>query len=211
MPAHYRRKYGRKSFARKSVRRRPRAVAKTVRRVLDRRLEKKFVEIAIVEPVPNTGKVINITQAAPAQGTGEGDRIGNKVNIVSMKFRGMVGDALNFGSIIRGTIVQWKEEDTTPGMSDVFENSNYPISPYHRENVKLGKIKVLWDRTWTTSGTGQNTIAFNTSLTNMIKKLQFEPGLFSGKNKPYVLFSSDSAGVSHPTLEAFFTLNYTDG
>lgn len=206
----YRRKYGRKTFRRKTYRRKPRTVAKTVRRVLNRALEKKFVEIAIVEPVPNTGTVVNITQAAPAQGVGEGDRVGNRVTITSMKFRGMVSDALNFGSIVRGTIIQWKDEDSTPGMSDVFENTNYPISPWHRENLKLGKLKVLWDRTWTTSGTGQNTVAFNANLTNMIKKLQFEPGLFTGKNKPYVLFSSDSAGVSHPDLQAFFTLNYTD-
>lgn len=151
----------------------------------------------------------------PAQGDTDINRQGDKLRMLSLTIRGnlIIGDSTN---VIRMVIFQWYSGSNSIPLEDVTEASDSSgrqwMSPYKHDHA--GKFKILYDKTFNMTNVGDNAqIVFKKTVNFRGKNAYVE--LNNGTttvntNAVYVSFVSDSAAVSHPTLNYYYRLRFTD-
>lgn len=193
-------------------------LASTIKRVITKQSEKKYIANVNTASVGTAGFVYDLTTAS--QGISDSARIGDQSTIRSINVRYQVNNSTGTGSdsfnVIRVMIVQWYP-DTVPTLSDVMllTSSGYlnVHSPYNHD--KRFMFKVLHDRTLTVSANGYNIdytkISGNVMITNGFRrKLQVQGGSTVGNNKIYVVSVADSSVSPDPTLGFVSKINFSD-
>lgn len=186
-----------------------------VKRMIARHAEtKSFVKGALGTAVSNVATIVSLTDIPLGQT--DNSRIGNHVHLkgltANLQFIG--GDATN---TFRCIFFKWKENDTfnTPTVAQILANgpTGAPdvFSTYNRDSP--GNYTILRDFFLVQSN--------GTSAPQLIQKRQINMRLSgkaqfysdvgtTGTNKIYLLFQSDSAAVTHPSISYNTEILYSD-
>lgn len=144
------------------------------------------------------------------QGTTSLTRVGDEVRAQSLDFTvGFIaGDATNF---CRCTIIEWKMNDSNDAvtLSDVYSNYlNNPalsqISP-----TKPNRFRIIYDKTVSVSTAGDGAAIIRGHL-KLNHAISYNLGANSGIGHLYMLLSSDSSAVVHPTYSVDADFAYSD-
>lgn len=190
------------------------AVKKYVKGQLRKRIERKFVNRAFNLSPDTTGTISKFMDTAPAPGTSDIQRIGDRIRLTSLDMRYTLihADNTNFTRVI---IFQWKDDDSnyTPVLTDVIVGGgNAMVQPIRHDQRKAGMINVLYDRVHGQSLNGSNAAIFRKKFftRGFARDIQFINATQKGVNQLYLLAISDSGAATHPTLDLYMRLNYTD-
>lgn len=172
--------------------------------------EPKYHDVTI-GACPDYGAGSMLDLSAIAQGTTDISRTGDEVYATSIQCRGYVScaDATN---IIRLIFFVWKLESVPTGDDILATTSkgsiNYVSAPYHKDGRTNFVVK--YDKTYALSlgnDTDQKVFEFSKKLN---KKIHFNAGTTTGKNKLYLFALSDSGVASNPCVNCISRIYYRD-
>lgn len=149
-------------------------------------------------------------------GTGDGQRIGDRIECKKFRFRYTVigADATNS---IRVMLFRWYGDDLidAPTVAKILQQ---PAGFAYNSDVNADeqfqqKYHVMYDATHVTTLTGPNIVHKSVEIfgRNLGRKyIEFNQALTSGVGNIYLLSISDSIGAPNPSLEWYGRLLYTD-
>lgn len=190
----------------------PKPITVAVKRQINRMAETKRLQRAIGITVSSVGVVTPLLTVA--QGTAEGERIGDHLTLKKLALRWQV-TAADSSNTVRCLIFQWKQY-TTPGLSDVL-NLTAPdfvsipfIAPYNI--VTDSSYKILMDRVLVVDTDDPVKWRRKTIYKGITHKINFQgaSGTSATYNQIYIAFVSDSGATSHPAVAATVDLSYKD-
>lgn len=214
---------------RRRFRRRP-GLNKRALRTVSHMIEKK-IEEAPEKKYYDTyfnGNVISTTQTDQSLtdvsgGTGSNQRIGHDIDLISIQFKlaFTVADSTN---IIRMVLYQWLDDpiDLTnvpfPEYTQLFEYgvttgitvTSQLFSPLIITG-RAGSFKILLDRYIVLDTTSSPVEVVEGFINKKFrKKVHFDTGATYGPNHVNIMLISDSAAITHPTVDGYMRVRYTD-
>lgn len=212
----YRRTYRRKYPARRKYARRPtnvRAIARVeAKKVVSKAIETKMHDVnQTTVPIDYTIGYVSSMTSALTRGTAENQYLGDKITPVGLSVR-MQFTRVDATQMIRCIVIQ-NRAGGVPLLSTLLQsvgNITAPLSPYDVDYDNT--YRVLYDQVWSMD---------SIRGTTMIKKLKLNyrrlrPIWFNGADGElerggiYLMFISDSAVSSHPTVDFRARLYYKD-
>lgn len=193
-----------------------------VKRILGVRTETKYLDVATAaSTVSTTPGVFSLTLIPQATvNATDSVREGDRVYLKKLYIRGtwFTGDTTQ---ICRLIFFQWKPNSAaspgnilTNGPSGTIDVNSH----YVHDNRQM--YKILWDKTFLLEGNGSAATAPVTTGTQkrfqlilnrgLLRQLQFAQGTTVSSNAVYFLSISDSAAVTHPTLNMMTRVMFTD-
>nr|QGF19360.1 hypothetical protein [Antarctic circular DNA molecule] len=212
---------GRRKYAAQTITRRGKTLTRrsasknvakaTIKRLITSLAEHKYYDnFATGLAMIPTG-LIQAGLTTPVQGTGDGQRVGDKVTILSLtiKFDIIGADTTNACRVI---IFRWGMP-TVPVPADVFQTAGV-VTTYNSlpnyDRVGQKQLRVLYDRTFSTTANGTNAYSRRIRIGKNAGPLEFNNGAITGTGLIYGLFISDSQIAPHPSLSWYSRLTYTD-
>lgn len=155
----------------------------------------------------------------PAQGDGEGQRIGDEVSLNALSFRYLVGagggavaSTHYYGRVI---IFKWHPDTADDSPSDALdilqESAVTALRP--ADDAQRRKATFLYDRVHVIHGstTGAGTPAIHVSKRIKLRgKAYFKEGVATGKNKLYIALLSNTGTANAIEIDANLRVEYTD-
>jgi len=149
--------------------------------------------------------------SAIPQGDTDITRDGDRVQLMEWSFRwaAVVGDAYN---LVRVVLFQWTPDtaSVTPSPSNVIQTTGTINAPLSYKSIDFVKnVHVLYDKTVFVDT--YHPVMVNQVLIRRFhdKQMQFT-GATSRTNGLFILYISDSAAVTHPAINYYSTIRYTD-
>lgn len=210
-----RRKFKRRKFSVKK-RRVPKSTKKYVKAVINKNIETKYYDGTIIsQGVDWNGVVFGPITDIP-QGDTDSNRIGDKVNLKSLRMRFTIqwADTIN---LMRIVVFQWIPTSLTlPSVADIFPASNLgnffsPLLNYVWDD-KSQRI-ILYDKVFrmvSNNDSGFTVHKKKVSLKFAKKKVNFIAGSNDGYNHLFILAISDSGAAAHPNLQLVRRVTYKD-
>lgn len=187
-----------------------------VKNLVSRQQEHKVFDNTVGSTGISSGGSLYGPLTAPIQGTGDSQRVGDRITLKKMTFReAMVyGDGTNH---LRLIIFQWYQNSAVaaPLLTDILQTTGNPIcSSINDTNMDGKKFKVLHDKVYNLTQNGANGASFSQiklyGRRIARKAIQFNPGATSGFNHIYMYAISDSAAVPNPSVTHFSRCEYID-
>lgn len=188
---------------------------KSVKRMINFGRELKyFVAFETAVSISTTATVDDLFE--PAIGDTDITRDGDQVTLrgIVLRFTLTGGDLTN---IIRIICFQWRADSAlqAPNAGNIIISTgdiNSPLNHDQRTNYRI-----LYDKRFTTCGTTaaptEATIRLGMvkqSAKNWAKTVYFDSGGLQGRNKIYILYLSDSAAITHPTISYRSLIEFND-
>lgn len=182
---------------------------KFIKRVANMGAEKKYFYVTSGGPqtVDSTGSITSVSDIS--QGDTDITRDGDQVYLRSIEFVWEADVADTFNQV-RFIVVQWYPP-TTPVVSDVLIGTGTTtfFMPYNHD--KRFNFKILYDRTVTVDTNTPSKLSRKIQvIRGFRRRIQYLGGATDGTNKIYVLKISDSGAASHPLVDNYFKLNFSD-
>jgi len=211
----------RKRPYRRRYRRRPRGTRKTlyraVNKVVNRKLERKYLDKEDIHNPSTTGIIDSLTDTT--LGTGDNaNRIGDKISWNSLTIRGSIVGADDW-NVVRIMLVQWKEDDQSDPITfgNVLEDTTRPWKSAYNHDYGF-KFSVLYDRRFrvanNTAGQGNNLVNFMIRKKPrgrfMARTIKYVGSTVYGRGKLFLMMVTDSTAGSHPSIDYYSRLSYTD-
>jgi hypothetical protein len=140
-------------------------------------------------------------------GTGNLQRIGNKIHILGLSIRGsfVLGDTTN---VIRMLFFKWNMNNNsdTPSASEVLSETTDPMS--NIVPLKPSRFKILHDSFYQLD-TSHVVRTFHEEV-KLDYDITYDPTTNNGIGQVYSLLISDSAAVPHPTYDLNVQVRYID-
>jgi len=192
------------------------AQARGVKKIVQRQAELKFFYFNQAATAVSTTIVMTGLPFDVLQGTADTNRIGDALTWrgwIDLRYQWIIADTAN---LVRLMVVQWKAQSTGtpfPTYADVLltgPSGGYDVfSQYNHDNRH--NYVILFDRTHKLIGNSAAATTPNTSvsevfrhvkvpLTKAKKVAQFIGGGSQGTNRLFLIYMSDSAAATHPTL-----------
>lgn len=170
--------------------------------------EKKYFAVSSGGPqtVDSTGTITSISNIP--QGDTDNTRDGDQAYIRSLELF-WEADAADVFNVLRLLVVQWYPA-TTPLVTDILLTTGVDgfMSPYNHD--QRFQFRVIYDKRVTIS-TDRPAANFRVRLRRFgRRRIQYLGGTTDGQNKLYLLKISDSGAVSHPFIQNFTKLNFSD-
>lgn len=141
-------RHGKRGFKKRHSKKPSKAFAKKVVQVIEKTAEHKFKD---AYNVPTTVAVTPATVAIlswPTQGTQSIERIGQKIDIRSIKLKGQV-NTTDDSIIVRAIVFAWNTEVAFPGATALLADTTHPLfSPFHYYNRSQKLFIVMKDHTF---------------------------------------------------------------
>lgn len=180
--------------------------------------------IASGTDLDQTGIVVDTT--AVVQGDGQGERIQDKIQPMSLQLRGSVtfygagvASATNIPAVVRLMIVRWKPDTANDDLSawnQVTEGSD-PWDNFPKfDEVSRKKFHILHDQRFLLcsdhSTDANHPIVRLVDLTIPLKgnPIKYNEGLTTGNNKVYILMCSSDNTANTVETKMYYKLNYRD-
>ena len=101
--------------------------------------------------ITNSGTMYNLESVA--QGSGNQGRIGNNGIVREIYYHGnFYADTTDAINVFRVVLFRWND-NTTAVAGDVFISTNYSTSYWNIDNIKTGKLQILFDKSYDTGST----------------------------------------------------------
>jgi len=159
-----------------------------------------------------------------SQGTSDPDttytnnRIGDKISWNSLTIRGSIVGADDW-NVVRIMLVQWKEDDQSDPITfgNVLEDTTRPWKSAYNHDYGF-KFSVLYDRRFrvanNTAGQGNNLVNFMIRKKPrgrfMARTIKYVGSTVYGRGKLFLMMVTDSTAGSHPSIDYYSRLSYTD-
>lgn len=187
---------------------------KNVRNTVVNMSEKKTHDVPDTQSISTIPYITDIT--AVAAGSGSTNRIGNRISIQSIMLRfGLTSaDTSNFFRIV---LFQWcPSSDTAPTWEDLFEYGNGAVgltsteffSPYRIGRTQ--SFKIISDKFVTLDVDDLVKTHYVLQKKGYKKTISFQNSANEGNNHIFLLVVSDSSAVTHPTIEGYSRIRFTD-
>lgn len=183
-----------------------RAVAKSV---IAKQSELKYFDTTVGPSIDDAG-YLSCLSLVP-QGDTDTSRDGDQLYATSMQVKGYFSCA-DTTNQVRLIFFIWKPE-TSPTNDDILATTtkgsiNYVNAPYHHDG--RGSFTVLSDRCYSLAlGTTSAKKQFSHNI-KLNKKLKYNAGTTAGYNQIWFMVLSDSAAVSHPSVNMTSRLRFRD-
>jgi len=153
------------------------SVKKYVKRVLDSQVEDKYIDSTINALTPSYTPTVG-QLGLPFQGTGEDDRIGDKIKPTSIVIEGNIQGPNTH--VFRLVVFKWKPY-STPVAGDIFTSAflstfNAVNAPYEYKSRDM--YQILYDKKFDISASGPNIKSFR----KVIRSKKLSPINFTGTN-----------------------------
>lgn len=196
----------------------PRSVdQKTIDRYIIRSnlVEKKRHRGAVQQSPSST---VSVTPMIVTNAQGLGDlnvRIGDTIQITKfeMIYTSLLADTTNY---LRMVIFWWCDNNNTaPAEADIFDdntsNAFILYGPLHEDNIKGGRLKVLYDKHFSLSSSRSYLGGRLVKTFKRPHEITFTGASTTiGRGIPYIALVSDSGTVSHPTWNSYHAFHYVD-
>jgi hypothetical protein len=185
---------------------------KQVEAMIKGQQETKFLDIVNSITANYGGTVVALTDLG--QGTTNITRIGNNITVRNLRFRYHLTCADSY-NLVRVIIFRWHERFSLdpPDSSDILElvNSTNAVNAPYTFNER-DAFTILFDKTETLV----LSTSVNTAYVQGVLKVSQQPVQYFGSsttdilNGLYFLVISDSSVTTHPGMNYYFRLEYTD-
>lgn len=187
-----------------------------VKRMIRKDVETKYDDAIFSANVDSLGTGALVDIFDPSQGTGDGQRIGDKTTYRSLKLRYKITVQAVSPVQVRIIVFQWYPNTvlSVPTPSTILWDLTAPdrsvTSPYYHDYQN--QFQILYDRVHTVSNAGPTGIYHvkNFSLKYVKKTCNFAAGGLNGSNKLYVMAVSSSNAVNHPYVFMYTRVYYDD-
>lgn len=167
--------------------------------------------------VSNVGVTRSFTQNI-LEGTGNIERIGQKIEISSLQLRGTITRADSF-NLVRFIVFQWMQDDNAypPAITDILDPVPVTSSdllgiyaPYNYNNSS--NFRVLKDRLFTLNNQDRDVTYFKMKFKKFSRrKLTYDNATSDPtRGSLYMLAISDSDAITHPRLSIWSRLYFKD-
>lgn len=156
----------------------------------------------------------------PGAGTTSITRVGDLVTVkrLDFKFNLIVADTTN---IVRVILFKWNNDDAqyAPTVNSIITSTDAStgyaaLARYNWDNFKGRDFEVLYDKAFQLCANGEQGQVHQVSLwgkgLGSTPKIQLNTGATTGKGRYGILYISDSAAVSHPTLAYTCRITFSD-
>lgn len=193
-----------------------------IQKMISEPVEKKYFDTAYPPAAVSASPTFyDITDMA--QGVDSNEMIGTSINLLSIQYRFVfsLADTTNY---IRFIIFQWYGDMSVdvPSWSKIFQYhvAGVPVSLYDymspyilSDGNKNRMFKILMDQRFYLDS--DNPIQLfdgfiNKGFRKNVGNVDLGGGSFGGVNKIYLMTVSDSGTVSHPALDGFTRIRFTD-
>lgn len=149
--------------------------------------------------ISNTGTMYSLDSIAG--GSGNQARVGNNAMVKEITYNAnLYPDSTDGINVFRVVMFRWND-NTTAVVGDLFLSSNYSTSYYNIENIKTGKLVILFDKSYCTGSTSSGAKHCHIGLK------QNHAIAWSGSSATpaiqgalYLFVVSDSTAVPSPTI-----------
>lgn len=192
------------------------ATKKYVKKLFDKNIENKFLDLNEVPTniVQGIGFLERLTPIS--QGTTDVTRIGDKVRLKALflDYQIVCSDATN---LVRVVVFQWHPQTNLVAatLTEIFQyfaigDNREVLSPYVHDYGD--QFRVLYDRLYTLDLASAYTKSFKgvISLKRAKKQMAYAAGGSQGSNQLYIAVLSDSSAASHPTFTYVSRVIYED-
>lgn len=185
-------------------------VKNEVKKVLDKKVEKKYFDVV------NAGSLTNVTAinkfSGVPQGQNDSQRIGDKLTLRNLQYTMEMSCADTFNRI-RITIIRWNRDDNSDVVSAgrVYQNLGLSLhSPFNFDSLRKGDFTILYDKVHNLVFGQSNTIKNVKKLIKVKSGINFNAGGTTGEGHLYSLLTSDSGAATHPAINEYTRITYTD-
>lgn len=188
----------------------------TVKRLIGLNAETDYYDNGLNASAVGVVSTIQGGLSTPIQGVADGQRVGDKLKakLFNFRFNLIFGDPTQ---VVRVILFRWYEDNTVaPTAAQILQNPlGFPVTTgINHDTIKKGQLHVMFDKTYSMSGTGSSASIFR-SIKIYGRKLgkkgiEFNNGAITGVNHIYALFQSDSTAAPNPVINWYSRLEYTD-
>lgn len=207
-----------------------------VKRMIGRQIEDKHFYYGGTGGIDAAAGSITDMSLVP-QGVTQISRVGDTITLkrIDIRFQLESADSAllpidNHGTI-RCIVFRWEDNSSVaaPIVTDVltpYSALDYIVANYNADNIQSGKVKILYDRLVTLFNQATYTgsaVAYYQSVASVQnrhvvlygkrlgkKRVYFNGGGTTGKDKIYIMFISDSTANPHPAVQWQSLLTYSD-
>lgn len=188
--------------------------SKAIKKLINATKPLKYVEIAVTYNITTSGTIVNINLPG-VQGTGNGQRTGDEIEVDRIEIREYLIAGDSVGNSIRAIFFQNKGSAVISSAGSLLTNdyAGYPgITSLYQSFIDKTGIKVFSDKTYVMIPQGSNNIVV-TRHSHMlpIKRIAFNSGASTPENgQIQVLLISDSFITPNPSWTANVRVYYRD-
>lgn len=211
--------YGDRQNAKLVIGRRPKKLnrreKRQVKRMIDIGRETKFLTVN-----QSATSATNVFQATLltniVQGSTSADRDGDSLLIKYIRLRYQIinADTYNF---VRVVIVQWRENDALAAIAgaSIFDVGQTGVIDFnsHYDWLQRRTYHILYDRVhYVANGisSDKQSVVRSVNIRPKVHKINYNAGAVTASDNIYLLWISDSAAVTHPTLSFTARTYFTD-
>lgn len=208
----------RKSVANKMMRAKKPRVSKNTSKVvryelakyMNSKVEKKYLDVL------NAGSLTNVTAinklSGIPQGQNDSQRIGDKVTLRNLQYTMEMSCADTFNRI-RITLIRWNRDDNTSVVTaaGVYQNLGLSLhSPFNFDALRKGDFTILYDKVHNLVVNQDSTIKNVKKLIKIKSAINFNAAGTTGEGHIYSLLTSDSGAATHPAINEYTRITFTD-
>jgi hypothetical protein len=191
-----------------------RNVATQVQKAVSKMIPRKSIDTGAVISVTATGTFTTVDLPI-TQGTANGQRTGDEIEIDSIRFRSTMYFGDPQGNVIRVIFLQVHGSSTGFAVSDLLSNgsSGFPdVNSHYVPFVEGKRFTILHDQKYVMIPNASNsTRSVNWDCKNYIKRIPFFPGGGFAESGQTLMFTiSDSGIIPNPALDFVYRVYYRD-
>lgn len=184
-------------------------VNRAITKALNSNIEKKYHDLWNVGGVSSTTALNKLT--AIPQGTTDFNRIGDqcKLKNIQMRFQLACADTIQ---TYRLTVFRWNRDDavSTPTAAILYQTIGSSISSNPNwDNIRKGDFTLLYDKVITQT-LANNANTFIKVFRKINSRIDFNGSGNTGKGHIYIAMTSDSGVASHPVIDQYSRVVFTD-
>jgi len=191
-----------------------------VRQLISSTQEHKFIDTKLFATAATT-TAQQFAIASIPQGDTDSARDGDRVKLIGLEFRFDTylqgfGGTNDFTNTVRLTFYQYRpmSSGSHPVIADIYQDSNSVAqsptsSAFNWDN--RADYKILYDRRFFLSGNGPAVVGENVVRVPLKGCIQYSSGSNTlGQNQLFYIMSSDSLVATHPLINIYTRVTYTD-
>lgn len=180
---------------------------KAIKKIAQASGELKHLDVTFTSAgLVSSGSLSDKTNLAIPQGDGEGQRVGDQLDVKDMHIKAQINSGTANGSV--RMFVYQHLEDTDPSVGNLLPNDFWPTI-----QTSLQKYKILYDRTINLDSDGKSNHLFDAKIKKFgVSKISYDTGAstVTGPGEISINFSTNNATASQVTVDCNCRVRYYD-
>jgi len=169
-------------------------------KTMEKRKQPKQLPDVLSTSVSATSQFHDFTGTV-AQGVAVYQRVGQSIRVSHISLKGILTSA-DATQVMRIIVFRWNVSDSSdaPAVSELLDTAGGTIPDYVANYLiyKPSRFTILWDETFIFSSNWQPLQKFEKEI-KCNSLVEYDVGVNTGKNHIYMMITSDSGAVTHPS------------